>query len=207
MTIKLANSLFSPIKFLCLIQTISIQTISPILMKHLLIPWQIQWSIRRLTWQLMIMIWEPLEADQQYFEDIGSGHYITCREHVCSKFNKPIQYFLMLPSRTLARYENLTIPSIVTLYRSGNYTFKIRVYKSGSYIKHARNHPWKDWPPTYEFNQVLESETVLYLETKHYCTVSFTTVNPLPTTSSFIEISLDSFLTLASDLWSSKCRL
>ena len=87
--------------------------------------------------------------------------------------------------------------------RSGNYTFKIRVYKSGSYIKHAQFPieiiPDTIDPPTYEFNQLLESETVLYPETKHYYTVSFTTVNPLPATSSFIEITLDNFFTLASD--------
>jgi hypothetical protein len=38
------------------------------------------------------------------FPDIGRGKDITCGTHKCSKFNKPVQYFILYPSTTLARY-------------------------------------------------------------------------------------------------------
>jgi hypothetical protein len=42
-----------------------------------------------------------LEVDSTLFADIGRGHDIVCGEHKCSKFNSPIQYFILYPSRAL----------------------------------------------------------------------------------------------------------
>ena len=77
------------------------------------------------------------EVDQTLFADIGRGHHIACGSHVCSKFNKPIQYFILYPSRALAQYETLTFPSIATPVHSGSFEFRIRVYSSNSYVKNA----------------------------------------------------------------------
>ena len=61
------------------------------------------------------------EVDQTTFEDIGRGNGITCGDHICSKFNKPIQYFILYPSRALNQVETLTFPDIVTPNRAGEY--------------------------------------------------------------------------------------
>ncbi len=45
-----------------------------------------------------------LEVDQGSFPDIGRAQMFTCGSHKCSKFNKPIQYFILYPQTTLARY-------------------------------------------------------------------------------------------------------
>lgn len=44
------------------------------------------------------------EVDQSYFPDIGRQHDIVCGSHLCSKFNKPVQYFILYPQSTLSRY-------------------------------------------------------------------------------------------------------
>ena len=62
-----------------------------------------------------------LEVDQTVFEDIGRGHHIACGTHLCSKFNKPVQYFILHPQSTLTRYETLTFPSIVTPPYAGDF--------------------------------------------------------------------------------------
>ena len=62
-----------------------------------------------------------LEVDQTVFEDIGRLQGITCGEHTCSKFNKPVQYFILYPSRALNQVETLTFPDIVTPDRTGDY--------------------------------------------------------------------------------------
>ena len=41
------------------------------------------------------------EVDQTQFPDIGRAENFPCGTHTCSKFNKPIQYFLLTPSTTL----------------------------------------------------------------------------------------------------------
>lgn len=45
-----------------------------------------------------------LEVEQTYFPDIGRSQMFTCGSHKCSKFNKPIQYFIVYPQTALARY-------------------------------------------------------------------------------------------------------
>ena len=62
-----------------------------------------------------------LEVDQTKFQDIGRGHHIACGSHLCSKFNKPVQYFILHPSVALNRYETLTFPSIVTPVHAGSF--------------------------------------------------------------------------------------
>ncbi len=42
------------------------------------------------------------EVDQTVFPDIGRAQMFTCGTHKCSKFNKPIQYFILYPQSTLA---------------------------------------------------------------------------------------------------------
>lgn len=44
------------------------------------------------------------EVDQTTFPDIGRAQMFTCGSHKCSKFNKPIQYFILYPQSALARY-------------------------------------------------------------------------------------------------------
>lgn len=41
------------------------------------------------------------EVDQGNFPDIGRSQMFTCGTHKCSKFNKPIQYFILYPQTTL----------------------------------------------------------------------------------------------------------
>ena len=52
--------------------------------------------------------------------------------------------------------------------------------------------------PTYDFHSVLEPTRTLYVNTKHYFTIDWTTVNDLPSTTSFMKITLDNYFTLVS---------
>ena len=144
-----------------------------------------------------------LEVDQVYFQDIGREHHIACGAHDCSKFNKPIQYFLLRPSSTLTQYETLTFPSIVTPDRAGDYQFRLRIYKNKVYVKHSSFDvtilPEQMAAPLYRFDPTLETETVLYPNTDHYFSIDFTTVNPMPKETSFILITINNFFTLSSD--------
>ena len=143
-----------------------------------------------------------LEVDQTVFEDIGRGHHIECGAHLCSKFNKPIQYFILHPQTTLNQVENLTFPFIVTPPYAGNYEFRLRVYKNNAYVRHSyftvTIDPEPLDPPTYEFHQALETDTQLYPNTNQYFSISWTTINYLPAGTSYFEITLDNFFTLAS---------
>ena len=53
--------------------------------------------------------------------------------------------------------------------------------------------------PTYDFHSVLEPSKTLYVNTKHYFTIEWTTVNDLPSTTSFMKVILKNYFTLASD--------
>ena len=78
-----------------------------------------------------------LEVDQTIFEDIGRGHHIECGDHLCSKFNKPIQYFILHPQTTLNQVEDLTFPFIITPPYSGSFKFYLRLYKNNAYVRHS----------------------------------------------------------------------
>lgn len=52
--------------------------------------------------------------------------------------------------------------------------------------------------PTFTFS-ALETETVIYPNTDHYYTISFTTKNPLPASTSYIQITLNNYYTISSD--------
>ena len=97
----------------------------------------------------------------------------------------------------------MTFPSIVTPDRAGSYEFRTRIYKNDDYVKHGKFDitidPEALAAPIYEFHPTFETETVLYPHTKHYYSITFTTVNPLPAETSFIEITIDNYFTFASD--------
>jgi len=44
------------------------------------------------------------EVEQSSFPDIGRAQMFTCGVHKCSKFNKPVQYFILYPQTALTRY-------------------------------------------------------------------------------------------------------
>ena len=86
---------------------------------------------------------------------------------------------------------------------AGDFEFKIRVYKDKDYVKHSSFmitiDPEPMAPPTYQFHPTLESTTDIYPNTVHYYQLSWTTINPLPHTTSSIKITIDNVFTLASD--------
>jgi len=73
-----------------------------------------------------------LEVDQVAFPNIGRGNGIACGSHVCSKFDRPVQYFILYPSTALGSSATLTFPSIATPPYSGDFTFYTRIFKSGT---------------------------------------------------------------------------
>lgn len=143
-----------------------------------------------------------LEVDQTVFEDIGRGNNINCGAHLCSKFNKPIQYFILHPQTTLNQVETLTFPAIRTPPYAGNFEFRLRLYKDNQYIRHSSFTvtiaPEPLLPPTYQFHQTLESDFRLFPHTTQYFSVSFQTVDDLPAATSYIKIILDNYFSLAS---------
>lgn len=68
------------------------------------------------------------EVDQTAFPNIGRGEDITCGAHKCSKFDKPIQYFILYPSANMGTTEDLTFPAIATPPYSGDFLFYTRIY-------------------------------------------------------------------------------
>ena len=149
-----------------------------------------------------------LEVDQTIFEDIGRGHHIACGSHLCSKFNKPVQYFLLHPQSTLTQHETLVFPSIRTPPYAGDFEFRVRVYKNNAYVKHIKFDvtitPTTFSPaPVYQFHQTIESDFRLFPHTTQFFSVSFTTLDPLPASTSFIKITFNNYFTLAS----SYCKL
>jgi hypothetical protein len=74
------------------------------------------------------------EVDQTLFPDIGRSQMFTCGSHKCSKFNKPIQYFILYPQTALALVETLVFPNILNPSKAGTYTFYLRSYK-GHYFQ------------------------------------------------------------------------
>lgn len=77
------------------------------------------------------------EVDQTLFADIGRGYNIACGAHSCSKFNKPIQYFILYPSRAMAATETLTFPAIATPVYSGLFAFNLRIYSNNNIVKYS----------------------------------------------------------------------
>ena len=129
------------------------------------------------------------EIDQTMFPDIGRAKGIACGSHTCSKFNKPIQYFILYPSATMARYENLTFPSILNPSQAGSYQFKMRVYKNYQLMKKTYFFITVTADtlaaPTYAFSSY-ESITQMYPNTNHYYKVFWTIKNNLPEATGYI---------------------
>lgn len=143
------------------------------------------------------------EVDQTQFPDIGRGYGIACGSHTCSKFNKPIQYFILTPSSPLAQTASFTFPNIATPKYAGGYTFKMRFYKNYDYVSHISftvtitPEPLAS-APTFTFDPLLETETVLYPNTLRYHKISFTTVNALPAGTGSIKLTIDNGYILVS---------
>ena len=53
-----------------------------------------------------------------------------CGSHPCSKFDSPIQYFILYPATSLGTSATLTFPDIATPPYSGDFRFQTRVYKT-----------------------------------------------------------------------------
>lgn len=121
---------------------------------------------------------------------------------MCSKFNKPIQYFILHPESTLSQVESLTFPFIVTPEYAGDFQFRLRIYKNNAYIRHSFFNitidPEQLDAPVFEFDPTLEGQDDLYPNTKQYVHLQFTTKNKLPASTSFIEIIFDNHFQLAS---------
>ena len=62
---------------------------------------------------------------------------IACGVHTCSKFDKPVQYFILYPSTGLGSAATLTFPAIVTPPYSGSFSFYTRIYLNGNIAKKA----------------------------------------------------------------------
>lgn len=141
------------------------------------------------------------EVDQTLFADIGRGYNIACGSHFCSKFNKPVQYFILYPSRAMAATETLTFPAITTPVYSGQFPFNLRIYSNNNIVKYVTFNvaitPETLNAPTFTFS-TLESQTSIYPKTDHYYTVSFTTKNPLPAATSYIQITFNNYFTMSS---------
>lgn len=71
-----------------------------------------------------------LMLDQAAFPNIGRGNNIACGAHTCSKFDLPIQYFVLYPTSTLGTTATLTFPNITTPAYSGSYIFNVRTFES-----------------------------------------------------------------------------
>ena len=78
-----------------------------------------------------------LEIDQVAFPNIGRANNIACGTHICSKFDKPVQYFILYPSTTLSTTATLTFPSILNPPYSGSFRFNLRAYQGELTVKKA----------------------------------------------------------------------
>lgn len=143
------------------------------------------------------------EVNSNGYPNIGRGSNIACGSHTCSKFDKPIQYFILYPSSTLPSSATLTFPNIVNPPYSGNFQFQTRSYQSGSTI--ARYYfniyvgPDTITDCSYKFS-ALETISTLYPNSDHFYTISWANANPLQSQSgnSYIVIYINNYFTLSS---------
>lgn len=143
------------------------------------------------------------QVDQTAFPNIGRGNNIACGSHICSKFDTPIQYFILYPSSVLGSTATLTFPSIKTPPYSGGFTFYTRTYLNNatqkkSYFTITVN-PDTILDCSYKFSP-LESVSTLYPNSDHFYTISWTTVNKVLSLSgnSYILITINNVFTLSS---------
>jgi hypothetical protein len=143
------------------------------------------------------------EVEQNAFPNIGRGHGIACGANVCSKFDKPVQYFILYPSTGLGSSATLTFPSIATPPYSGDFTFYTRTYIGASTAKKGYFYvtitPEPIVTKSFAFH-ANETVTTLYPNSNHFYTVSWTTVNPLLTQggNARMSITLDNVFTFSS---------
>ena len=143
------------------------------------------------------------EVDQTAFPNIGRGQGISCGSHTCSKFDKPVQYFILYPSSNLGSSATLTFPSIATPPYSGDFTFYTRIlrnaytYKKGYFSITITPEPIVTSSYSYHTNETI---TTLYPNSDHFFTISWTTVNPLLTLggNARANINIDNIFTLSS---------
>lgn len=142
-------------------------------------------------------------VDQTAFPNIGRGSNIACGSHTCSKFDKPIQYFVLYPSSTLGSSATLTFPSIMTPAYSGSFTFYTRTYSGGSSIKKGyftlTINPDNIVDSSYKFSP-LETVSTLYPNSDRFYTISWSTVNPLQSLggNSYILVTINNVFTFSS---------
>jgi len=144
-----------------------------------------------------------LELDQVAFPNIGRGANIVCGSHKCSKFDKPIQYFVLYPTGTLPSTATLTFPAIQTPPYAGDFTFYTRTYSSvatqkKSYFTVTIN-PDVITTRSFTFSS-LETITTLYPNSNHLYTISWTTVNPAQSVggTSYSQVTINNIFTIAS---------
>jgi len=144
-----------------------------------------------------------LEVEQTAFPNIGRGNNIACGSHLCSKFDKPIQYFILYPSSTLGATATLTFPNIATPPYSGSFRFDIRGFKS-SYTQFKKYFfvgidPETMTTTSYTFSpQTLV--TTLFPNADHLYTIGWTTCNALVTSggNAYILVTINNVFTLSS---------
>lgn len=144
-----------------------------------------------------------LEVDQTAFPNIGRGNNIVCGTHLCSKFDKPIQYFILYPSTTLTATQTLVFPDILNPPYSGSFRFNLRAYKGQVTVKKAYFFVTITADTitdrSYKFSPI-ETITSLYPNSNHFYLVSWAHVNPLNSLNglSYITITLDNIFTFGS---------
>lgn len=125
----------------------------------------------------------------------------TCGSHKCSKFNKPIQYFILYPQSPLTQISTLVFPSILNPSKAGDYTFYLRSYK-GYYMQRKISFTVTITAdtmvaPVYTFASY-DPISQIYPNTNHFYKVSWTLKNKLAEQTSYIEITFDNYFTLSS---------
>jgi hypothetical protein len=143
------------------------------------------------------------EVDQTAFPNIGRANNIACGSHICSKFDYPIQYFILYPSSSLGSSATLTFPSIATPPYSGSFAFYTRTYVSSS--TQTKSYFYVDIVAdtitdcSYNFSP-LETVTTLYPNSNHFYVISWAVVNPVLSLSgnSYILITINNIFTLSS---------
>jgi hypothetical protein len=143
------------------------------------------------------------EVDQTAFPNIGRGNSIACGAHTCSKFDFPLQYFILYPTSALGSTATLTFPNIQTPPYSGTFQFNTRMYVSSSTQKKSYFYvtiiPDTIVDCSYKFSP-LESISTLYPNSDHFYLISWATVNKLLSLSgnSYILVTINNVFTLSS---------
>lgn len=144
-----------------------------------------------------------LFVDKTGFPNIGRGSNIACGSHTCSKFDNPIQYFVLYPSSTLSSSATVTFPNIMTAPYSGSFTFYARTYSGGSMIRRTYFYVSVTADTitdcSYKFSP-LETITTLHPNSDRFYLISWSNTNPLQSVggNSYIVITINNVFSLSS---------